>query len=56
MNTHEDTDDGHDFPDRYAAYREHLAKCPRRHLGLLTDCVEGAQLRAAWTRGERTHA
>ncbi|MEI5102265.1 hypothetical protein RB200_31930 [Streptomyces sp. PmtG] len=44
-----DEANGYDFPDLYAAYRAHLDTCPRRHLGLLTDCVEGIRLRAAWT-------
>ncbi|WP_030561412.1 hypothetical protein [Streptomyces aureocirculatus] len=39
--------------DRRAAYREHLATCPRRHLGILADCVEGALLRAARNGEER---
>ncbi|WP_030680189.1 hypothetical protein [Streptomyces sp. NRRL B-1347] len=43
---------GHALPDRYEAYREHLNNCPRRHLGLLADCPEGARLRHARTGEE----
>ncbi|QDQ13776.1 hypothetical protein [Streptomyces spectabilis] len=43
-------EDDYEFPDLYGAYREHLDRCPRLHLGILTDCVEGARLRVAWTQ------
>ncbi|MFD9075464.1 hypothetical protein [Streptomyces lasiicapitis] len=30
----------------YAAYMEHLGRCPRSHVR--ADCVEGMRLRKAW--------
>ncbi|WP_030682739.1 hypothetical protein [Streptomyces sp. NRRL B-1347] len=45
---HDELVDDYEFPDLYAAYREHLDTCPGIHVGLLANCVEGARLCAAW--------
>ncbi|EPH45350.1 hypothetical protein ABT390_35520 [Streptomyces aurantiacus] len=31
----------------YGVYRAHLDTCPRRHIGILADCTEGARLLSA---------
>ncbi|EPH42927.1 hypothetical protein ABT390_31780 [Streptomyces aurantiacus] len=28
----------------YRIYRAHLDTCPRRHIGILADCAEGARM------------